>query len=674
MTLLRNRAHCAILTTIVSVLMLTAPAMAHAAAGDLDASFGTAGKVTTNIQAGGIDRPLGIAVQSDGKIVVAMESPSLTQVHVARYTKDGAPDTGFAGDGVADITVPNLAAAGQTIAVGSDGGIYVAARTTPNGGDASIAKLTASGALDTTWGSGGDGILEFGHATATEWVHDLAIDGAGRVVAVGSMDNGSPAMSVWRLQTDGTALDGTFSSTGVSIGYTDSYNRSVAIDSQNRIITAFNEDVGGGNYDAAITRFDALGGAQDVAFNGGIAQYRADAGNEEPGAVAVDGSDRVMLFSYVGDGSVQLLRYTTGGALDTSFPGSGIVNVALPGSTNTMVHDLVRASDGSFFGSFQDTAGGVQRMGVVKFAPTGSVETSWGGGDGVVAFNREETGTLHGDWLAPTSDGSVLLASETGASPERATTVHKILDRYADLDVAILPKPIAVDDLGTISFLLTNNGPRDVAPITLEIAMPPTSMSTIQSVATDAGTCTKTSTTVSCTLTGLSGLGGQALVAVRSQVRTIGSPQITAVATSSLADPTPARATATLEYFRRGETSVAARPVNAKGKTLRCGTRTSRTCRLGRTKRDMAYVAGTIRPLRTTSTERTLIVRLQINTGGQKWKTVREVSGGISTKGNYLVRIKGRGLKPGLYRFQTRVPQAARYSAGVSRLIYYRVR
>ncbi|HEY6124475.1 MAG TPA: Calx-beta domain-containing protein, partial [Steroidobacteraceae bacterium] len=76
--------------------------------GVLDATFGTLGKVTTDF-AGDRDRAFAVAVQPDDRIVVVgdaiMPAPGNTDFAVARYTANGAPDPTFDGDGrlTADI-------------------------------------------------------------------------------------------------------------------------------------------------------------------------------------------------------------------------------------------------------------------------------------------------------------------------------------------------------------------------------------------------------------------------------------------------------------------------------------------------------------------------------------------------------------------------------------------
>ena len=87
--------------------------------GSLDTSFSCDGKQITDF-AGNTDLANGVAVQSDGRIVVAGSSFSPTTANdfaVARYNTDGSLDTGFSGDG--KQTVPIGLSAPPTSPTGS---------------------------------------------------------------------------------------------------------------------------------------------------------------------------------------------------------------------------------------------------------------------------------------------------------------------------------------------------------------------------------------------------------------------------------------------------------------------------------------------------------------------------------------------------------------------------
>src|SRR5688500_7284204 len=86
----------------IAVLMTLLPSAVLAAHGQLDLTFGTQGqgKVTTDF-IGTNDHAAGMAIQSDGKIVVVGSSGSFGRsgINVARYNANGSPDTTFVGGG-----------------------------------------------------------------------------------------------------------------------------------------------------------------------------------------------------------------------------------------------------------------------------------------------------------------------------------------------------------------------------------------------------------------------------------------------------------------------------------------------------------------------------------------------------------------------------------------------
>jgi uncharacterized delta-60 repeat protein len=69
--------------------------------GDLDTSFGGDGTVHTNFGSGADNYARALAIQSNGKIVVAGESTASGLLHfaVARYLPNGTLDATFSGDG-----------------------------------------------------------------------------------------------------------------------------------------------------------------------------------------------------------------------------------------------------------------------------------------------------------------------------------------------------------------------------------------------------------------------------------------------------------------------------------------------------------------------------------------------------------------------------------------------
>src|SRR5205814_1829700 len=117
-------------------LALALPVAASAASGDLDGTFGTAGKVTTDF-AGNDDEAHGVAVQSDGKIVavgVAKTSRS-ADFALARYNVNGSLDATFGTGGKVTTDFAGDDDAAHGVVVQADGRIVAAgvAKTSRSG-------------------------------------------------------------------------------------------------------------------------------------------------------------------------------------------------------------------------------------------------------------------------------------------------------------------------------------------------------------------------------------------------------------------------------------------------------------------------------------------------------------------------------------------------------------
>lgn len=92
--------------------------------GSLDTTFGSGGKVSTNLTANVDDTIYGIALQPDGKIVAAgTAGPDFA---VVRYNSDGSPDSTFGLYGKVKTDFSGYADAARAVAIQTDGKIVVA--------------------------------------------------------------------------------------------------------------------------------------------------------------------------------------------------------------------------------------------------------------------------------------------------------------------------------------------------------------------------------------------------------------------------------------------------------------------------------------------------------------------------------------------------------------------
>lgn len=217
--------------------------------GSLDTAFGTGGKVKTDFS-GREDRPAAVAVQKDGKILVAGAS-SLTaaanspqQAALARYTAAGKPDTTFGTGGKLLLALGGRSAA-TALKVLSTGKILVGGGLLQAAGGYNflLVRLNANGSLDTTFGTNGKATTDFGGKT--DGVHGMAVLTNGQIVAGGeanatSFGSGDGAFALARYTANGQ-LDATFGTGGkvtTQLGDRGSRCTSLAVQANGRIVLA----------------------------------------------------------------------------------------------------------------------------------------------------------------------------------------------------------------------------------------------------------------------------------------------------------------------------------------------------------------------------------------------------------------------------------------------------
>lgn len=334
--------------------------IASAADGDLDTTFGTDGFRLTGILDGYSNAPAGFALQPDGKILICNgEGSTSTDFFVARLTADGDLDASFSFDGKTTIDFGGGNDYCGGIAVQDDGKIVVAGVTTPDGGNAdfAVARLNADGTLDTAaFGAGtGKSVIAFDlGGMNNDYATSIALKPGGKIVVAGFAETASSGFdfAILQLNTDGTR-DTSFNLTGratvaFDLAGSDSKDDAatqVAIDTQGRIVAAGYAKAGGfGGNDFAVARLLA-NGQLDADFNAdGRATIPFDLGGatggngDVPYAMALQRDGRIVLAG-IADSSttadlnqdMAVVRLLPDGSLDTSF---GL------GGRTTIVFDL----------------------------------------------------------------------------------------------------------------------------------------------------------------------------------------------------------------------------------------------------------------------------------------------------------------------------------------------
>jgi uncharacterized delta-60 repeat protein len=164
------------------------------------------------------DEAEALAIQSDGKIVAVGSSfqngSSENDFAVARYTPSGQLDTTFGGDGTVTTAIGLLTDNAEAVALQSDGKIVVAglSRIPPRGYDFALARYTTGGALDSAFGTGGKVATDFG--SAYDEAFATAVQADGKIVAAGFDYTGSVQQFGLARYTAAGVLDPSFGAGG----------------------------------------------------------------------------------------------------------------------------------------------------------------------------------------------------------------------------------------------------------------------------------------------------------------------------------------------------------------------------------------------------------------------------------------------------------------------------
>lgn len=189
--------------------------------GTLDNTFGGTGIVKTDLGGGSVDKGLCMAIQSDGKILVAgfTDDAGSEDFAVVRYNPDGTLDLSFGGgDGIVITDIgANTVDVAFSIKVQTDGKILVAGAT-GNGTtfDMAVVRYNSNGTLDTSFDTDGKQKTNIGAIDVATRV-DVQLDGKivlGGYTGTGSYPGTNRDFILVRYSASGTP-DATFDGDGV---------------------------------------------------------------------------------------------------------------------------------------------------------------------------------------------------------------------------------------------------------------------------------------------------------------------------------------------------------------------------------------------------------------------------------------------------------------------------
>jgi uncharacterized delta-60 repeat protein len=439
------------------------------------ASFGQAGSLDTGFDGDGraytffnnvLDRSADVAVQPDGKILVAGDtglfvSTNPSDYAICRYNPNGSLDASFGSGGKAIFNVLTSGSNQSDIAfrvlLQSDGKILVAGFS--NTIYFSVIRLNSDGTLDTTYGDG-TGKLTFNFGGNDITVNSAVLQPDGKLIMVGqSRNSGSPSQydyAIARITTDG-ALDLDFSNDGklvVDFGNGSDEAMGVAVDTDGKIVVA---------------GYGGSGGILKLNPDGSIDNGFGTAGKVIlPGTgfqdVAIQPDGKIVVIGGVTNGNMLAARFNADGTADDSFGTGGMVTSEVDSGGFNYFTSVLLQPDGKILVGGGVTTGGTGYFGVVRLTANGILDTTFSF-DGIQLTAMD--GSL-GKRMAFQGDGKLLMTG-FGTSMGFATArfnmdISLAAPQSVRDDFAVYPNPVSdrlyfnglPDDLPGSGFTISN--------------------------------------------------------------------------------------------------------------------------------------------------------------------------------------------------------------------------
>lgn len=209
--------------------------------GSLDPSFGSGGIVSVEgpelFRVGAAGRAFAVAIQPDGRLLVAGDLPYAAIATVARYNADGSLDGSFGTLG--QLPVPITIEGDDVNLVLQPNGAFVVSASLGGSGETRLERYNSDGSSDASFGVNGN-------VTTNALVSEaLALQGDGKLLLVGSVNtrSGDPAsnqFAVMRLNADGSPDNafGIAGTVGTDITGTGDIAYAVTVQSDGKIVAA----------------------------------------------------------------------------------------------------------------------------------------------------------------------------------------------------------------------------------------------------------------------------------------------------------------------------------------------------------------------------------------------------------------------------------------------------
>lgn len=310
-----------------------------------------------------------------------------------------------------------------------------------------------AGALDASFD--GDGIVETPVGVGDAYARGVAVQADDKIVTAGYSDDGTQdVFTVIRYNSDGS-LDNSFDGDGsvnTQIGTSGNRAHALLIQPDNKIVVAGYSYSNASGNDFALARYNP-DGSLDLSFDSDGIAITAMSGtsNDRAFSITIQSDGKLLVAGYTtdlatGQRDFAVARYTINGSLDPSFDADGIAVLSVE-TGNDEARAVVVQTDGKIVLAGYAFDFSTRRFTVVRFTPDGSLDPSFDS-DGIVTTSiglGSMDDAAYSALIQP--DGKIILAGYSHGATYDYALVRYLSD--GSLDPAFDSDGIVVTSIGT---------------------------------------------------------------------------------------------------------------------------------------------------------------------------------------------------------------------------------
>ena len=401
--------------------------------GTLDTTFGDKGTVRTNINSStglSIDEANGIAVQPDGRIIIAGSTYDYVQHRflVVRYNTDGSVDNSFGSGGANTFSISGYDDEAFAIKVLDNGKIVIAGESylhiTDYSYTVALMRLKQNGYADTDFGKQGMVTTIVSHGAAV--ANALAVLPNNKIVIAGTTQDAVAAQKdllCIKYTANGT-VDSGFGNNGkviIDIQGRDDVANSILVQDDNKILLGGYATNADSITEFMCVRLSAAGNKDQHFGKDGVATTGLYQQGDEGQGMAFSGSGKIIMAGNSHFGAaryISLVRFTVSGNIDNGFGNEGKTSMGI-GSSEDIAYKIVKSPwDNSLF--VAGTANGYWAVAKYKKASL-KLDSSFGvNGIASVNYKNAEDPTDKPTLAIDAASGKIYLA---GASEYGSATI-----------------------------------------------------------------------------------------------------------------------------------------------------------------------------------------------------------------------------------------------------------